>query len=334
MIGRGFRGVPVLAILALLHVYTAPGAGAALSDVQPVRVAIPQATLFTTAAPLHVGDAKGIYAANGIAVTPIFTKGGGDNVQAVIAGSADIGVESGPMAILAAYVHGAPVRIISASSTGLDLYWFSKGGGPYKTPRDLAGQKVGYSEPGSSSDLALRALNRVLAAQGLRPAAGEPLGGPPAQLAAVKTGQVAAGFSAPPIFLDLVKRGEIQIVARASTLGEYRNVAIRVDFADARFLAAHADVVRRYLASVQQVWEYIFAHHDEAVSIWREKAQLKTDLSLLRTVFDFYTPPMLRLSPLGGEDKIIEDAVAFKFIPQPLTPKQQAEVFDLRYVPR
>lgn len=31
---------------------------------------------------------------------------------------------------------------------------------------------------------------------------------------------------------------------------------------------------------------------------------------------------MLRPSPLDGQDKIIEDAVAFKFIPEPLTPKQ------------
>lgn len=328
------RNVKAPAVLAAVLVLTAGAGAAPVAGLQPVHVAIPQPTLFTTAAPYHVGAAKGIYAANGISVTPIFTKGGGDNVQAVVAGSADIGVESGPMAILAAYVHGAPVKIIAASSTGLDLYWFSKGGSPYKTPRDLAGQKVGYSEPGSSSDLALRALNKILVAQGLKPAVGEPLGGPPAQLAAVKTGQVAAGFSAPPVFLDMVKSGDLQIVARASTLGEYRNVAIRVDFADSRFLAAHPDAVRRYLTAVREIWAYIFAHRDEAVSIWKEKAQLKADPALLKTVFDFYTPSMLVLSPLGGEDKIIEDSVAFKFIPAPLTPKQRAEVFDLQYVPK
>jgi len=47
-----------------------------------------------------------------------YTSGGGETQQAVISGSADIGVSPGTLGVLGAFAKGAPIRIISGSATG------------------------------------------------------------------------------------------------------------------------------------------------------------------------------------------------------------------------
>src|SRR5262249_21948646 len=50
--------------------------------------------------------------------------GSGETMQAVIAGSVDIGVAAGTLGVMGAYAKGAPIRIIGAESTGEDSYWY------------------------------------------------------------------------------------------------------------------------------------------------------------------------------------------------------------------
>ena len=68
--------------------------------------------------PVQLGDGAGIYAKHGIAVEAVCTQGTGETQQAVISGSADIGIGVGTLGALGAYTKGAPIRIISGSATG------------------------------------------------------------------------------------------------------------------------------------------------------------------------------------------------------------------------
>ena len=52
----------------------------------------------------------------------LYTQGGGETLQAVISGSADIGVAAGTLGALGAFAKGAPVRIIGAQATGAADY--------------------------------------------------------------------------------------------------------------------------------------------------------------------------------------------------------------------
>ena len=76
---------------------------------------------------------SGIFKKHGIAVEILWTQGAGETQQAVISGSADLGIAGGIMGALSAFSKGAPVRIISAETTGAgDLYWY--------VPAELADQ--------------------------------------------------------------------------------------------------------------------------------------------------------------------------------------------------
>ncbi len=310
-----------------------PAQAAAVPAPTHIRIAMPQATLFDSGLPIYVAQVKGLYHKAGLDPEVINTKGGGDTVQTVVAGSADVGVATGPFAVMAAYAQGAPVRIIASEMTGIDIFWFARGDSPFRSYRDLAGQKVGFSEPGSSSDLALHALNRLLTSQGLKEVSPQAVGSPPDQLAAVKTGQIAAGFSAPVNFLDQVERGDLRIVFKGTDLEEYRHVTVRVHFVHAIFARAHPDAVSAFLAADKAARDFLFSNRDEAMQIWHDKAQQKLDVGFLKKVYEYYTPDQLH-APVNNPQKILEDAVSFKFLKAPLGDKQVKDLFALQYLPK
>jgi NitT/TauT family transport system substrate-binding protein len=64
----------------------------------------------------------------------------------VIADGVDVGIAAGTMGAMSAFAKGAPVRIISAETTGAsDLYWYVKAGSAVKTIKDFDGRTVAYS---------------------------------------------------------------------------------------------------------------------------------------------------------------------------------------------
>ena len=327
-------GMSVAVLVAAAVMVAASGPGLTAPPPTRIRIAMPQATLFDSGLPISVAQVKGFYTKAGLDAEVINTKGGGDTVQTVVAGSADVGVATGPFAVMAAYAQGAPVRIIASEMTGIDIFWFARGDSPYRSYKDLAGQKVGFSEPGSSSDLALHALNRLLTSQGLKEVIPQAVGSPPDQLAAVKTGQIAAGFSAPVNFLDQVEKGDLRIVFRGVELEEYRHVTVRVHFAHAIFARAHPATVRAFLAADKMARDFLFSNRDEAMQIWHDKAQQKLDVAFLKKVYDFYTPDQLQHAPINNPQKILEDAVSFKFLKAPLADRQVKDLFALQYVPK
>ncbi|MPZ16263.1 MAG: PhnD/SsuA/transferrin family substrate-binding protein, partial [Chloroflexi bacterium] len=132
-----------------------------------VNVAFSHPTLFSTGFPYYVAKEKGFYKDAGLNVDATYTGGGSETVQAVVSGSADIGTETSAPAAVGAYSQGGPIKIVSASTTGLDLLWFAKANGPVQDSADLAGKKVGFSSTGSSSHIGVLALNESLKKQGM-----------------------------------------------------------------------------------------------------------------------------------------------------------------------
>src|SRR3954470_18120412 len=73
----------------------------------------------------EIGQRAGIFKKHGLALEIVYTQGSGETQQAVISGSVDLGIAAGVMGVLGAFSKGAPVRIISAETTGAaDLYWY------------------------------------------------------------------------------------------------------------------------------------------------------------------------------------------------------------------
>src|SRR5438045_9696717 len=102
--------------------------------------------------PVELGTRIGAYARHGVEIEALCTQGTGETQQAVIAGSADIGIGVGTLGALSAFAKGAPIRIISGSATGNADLWFVKADSPLKTIKDTTdATTIAYSTNGSST---------------------------------------------------------------------------------------------------------------------------------------------------------------------------------------
>ncbi|MBI2367885.1 MAG: ABC transporter substrate-binding protein, partial [Deltaproteobacteria bacterium] len=182
-------------ILACLNGTSAAWAAAARTK---LILVIPHRVLFTVAVPVYVAQEKGFYRENNVDVDAVFTRGGGENVQAVVSGDAQIGLSTGVFAVIGAFMKKAPIKIAAAEITGADAFWYVQASTPMRRIDDLAGKKVAYSRPGSSTHMAVLAIADMIKAKGLKPAEPVSLGGIPEVYTAVRTGQSDAGWSVPP----------------------------------------------------------------------------------------------------------------------------------------
>src|SRR5262245_56903874 len=99
-----------LAVLTLLGV-------SAASAQDKVKLAMGQRGNWDTSVS-EVGQRAGIFKKHGLELEMVYTNGAGETQQAVISGSVDLGIAAGVMGVMSAYSKGAPVRIISAETTG------------------------------------------------------------------------------------------------------------------------------------------------------------------------------------------------------------------------
>ena len=129
----------------------------------------------------------------------VYTQGAGETQQAVIAGSVNLGIAAGVMGVLSAYSKGAPVRVISAETTGArDLYWYVKADSPIKSLKDTDGRSLGLFDEWVLDTWHRDRVHEAIQLKA-KPTA---MGGPAINLTAVMSGQIDVGWAAPPFGLD------------------------------------------------------------------------------------------------------------------------------------
>lgn len=310
-----------------------PGPAAQAQGSDPVRLVLPHRVLFDIALPYYVAEEKGFYSKAGIKVTPIFARGGGDQVQIVVAGDADIAQGTGLLASFSALERGAPLKIVSAEQTGMgDVFWYVKSDSPVKKSEDLTGKKMGFSNPGSSSHLAALAFADWLNAKGIKPPELISGGSFPEQFTAVMTSQIDAGWSAPPFFLEEAKKGTTRIVVGGNDIPGLSEITMRVNLARTEFLKARPDAARAFLRANKEALDFIFSQPDEAAKIWAKGAKLKEPPEVIKESWKFYSAKSLALEPIVGIERSIADAVRFKFLKKPFTPEDLKRHIDLSYI--
>jgi ABC-type nitrate/sulfonate/bicarbonate transport system substrate-binding protein len=213
-----------------------------------------------------------------------------------------------------------------------DLYWYVPKGSPVQRLDDLAGKKVAFSNPGSSTHMAVLAMMEQMRAKGLTPPQAVSTGSPPDTLTAVKTGQVDAGWAAVPFVLDQVDKGDLRIVVKGAEIARLGDVTIRVNFTSVDVLQKQAPALRGFLRAHQRALDYIFAERAEAVRIWIKNG-LKLPEPVAMKTFEFHAPGPLALKPVKGLAATMEDAVRFKFLKAPLGEADVAKLIDLSLVP-
>ena len=149
---------------------------------------------------------------------------------------------NGILGVIGAYNKGAPVRIVSAEMTGAaDLFWYAKSDSGIKSMADTNDKSMGYSRPGSSTHLTVLALAKQA---GVKPKLTS-TGGISGTRTQVMSNQIDIGWSVPPFNLNLVKDGSIRIIASGSDVPQLAKQTVRVNVANAEFLANKRGVAKR-----------------------------------------------------------------------------------------
>jgi NitT/TauT family transport system substrate-binding protein len=272
-----------------------------------------------------LGQEAGIFKKHGIVLENFGTQGAGETLQAVISGSADIGIGVGTSGAMRAFAKGAPVRVLAAGFTGTgDLFWYVPANSPIKSLADATeATTIAYSTSGSTSNSIVLAFVRELHTKG-KPTA---TGGPPSTFTQVMSGQVDIGWSAPPFGLEEIEQGKIRLIARGSDVPSMRDQTVRVQIVNAAALAAKKDAIGHFMRAYRETIEWMYAS-PEAVKLYARKIGKPESLvELSRSQFH----PRAALDPdrLSNIDGVMADAVALKFLEAPLTKAQLGEFFQI-----
>jgi NitT/TauT family transport system substrate-binding protein len=282
-----------------------------------VKVAIGQRGLWDSGI-VELGRDKGVFAKHGVTTEIVYTAGGGETQQAVISGSVDIGISAGTLGVLSAFAKGAPVRIIAGEATGTAEYYFVKADSAVQ--KDFKGVKptmtLAYSTAGSGTHItALRFMKEYgFEAQLVK------TGTVPATFTQVMSGQVDIGFSTPPVGLEAAEEGRIRIVALANDLASIRTQTVRVTIANANDLAKRPAVYTRFIQAYRETIDWMYAD-DAGINAFAKWAGI-TPIMARRVRDGFYPKEMLQLDEVSNLKDIIQDAIAFKYIAQPLSAQQ------------
>ena len=299
------------------------GAAAGASADDKIKLAIGQRGNWDTSVS-EVGQRAGIFKKHGLELEIVYTNGAGETQQAVISGSVDLGIAAGVMGVMSAYSKGAPVRVISAETTGAnDLYWYVKTDSPIKSLKDTEGKTLAYSTNGSSTHGVVTAFIKQYDLKA-KPTA---MGGPAANLTAVMSGQVDVGWAAPPFGLDQLDKGDIRRIATGNDAVAFNGQTVRLNIANAGYLEKHKDVVNRYMKAYRETVDYMYKD-PAALKIYADWLQI-TEAKAKRTRDDYFAPPAIEPDKIVGLDTIVKDAVELKFTAQPLTKEQLAELIQI-----
>ena len=322
-----------IALLAfILCLGAAPSLWAASARTK-ITVVVPHRVLFTVAVPVYIAQEKGFFRENNLDVDAVFTRGGGENVQAVVSGDAQIGLGTGTLAVISAFVKKAPIKIAAAEITGMDAFWYAQSSTSIRRFEDLAGKKVAYSRPGASSHMAVLAIADQLKAKGLKPAEPVSLGGMPEVYTAVRTGQADAGWSVAPFYLDRVEKGELRVIVRGDEIAAMREITARVHFTNTHFAGKSPEAVRGFFRAQQRALDYMFENKEDTAKIWIRRAELKFPESAVLRTWDYYTRSAMTLKPIRGLQATIEDGIRNNFLKQPLTQAELDQLIDLSFLP-
>ena len=312
------------AALAVVALVLACGLTAQARAQDKIKVAIGQIDAWANQAPT-LGMRAGIFQKHGIVLENFGTQGAGETLQAVISGSADIGIGVGTPGAMRAFAKGAPVRVLAAAYTGVqDIYWFVPTNSPIKDVNDITDKHtIAYSNSGSTSDSVQRAL---IAHYGIK-AKPTSTGGPPPTLTMTMSGQIDVGWSVAPFGLKELQSKSIRVIMRGNDVPSMRNQTVRVEIVNAIALKERHDVMVRFMRAYRETVDWMYAD-PLAVKYYSDSMRMAESLVELQRQ-EFNPKDAMNPDKLSDIDLVMQDAVAGKFLDRPLTKEQLAEFIQI-----
>jgi NitT/TauT family transport system substrate-binding protein len=288
-----------------------------------LKVAVGQRGAWDTSVS-EVGQRAGIFKKHGLTLELVYTQGSGETQQAVIAGSADVGIGIGVMGAISAYSKGAPVRILGAEATGAgDLYWYVKTDSPIKSLKDTDGKTLAYSTNGSSTHGVVTAFMKQYNLKA-KPTA---TGGPPGTLTSVMAGSIDVGWAIPPFGFDQLDHGDIRIIASGNDAAVFKGQTVRLIETNVQAIESKKPLLDRYMKAYRETVDFMYADPN-ALKVYAEFAKIN-EAKAKRSRDDFFPKSALDPDKIVGLDIIVKDAVDLKYTKSPLTREQLAGLIQI-----
>jgi NitT/TauT family transport system substrate-binding protein len=304
---------------------------AAMSALQPraagaedqLKVAVGARGVGETFVP-ELGQNAGIFKKHGLTLDVLYTDGGGVTQQIVISDSAQIGIANGFLGTLGAFSKGAPLRVIGSTFTGgSQLFWYVPADSTIRSLKDTAGKTVAFSTNGSSTHTAVLALKKFSGVD-FNPTQ---TGAAPATFTQVMSRQIDVGWAGAPFGVNEVEQGTIRVVAKASDDPVLDRQTIRLIVVNATELAQRPDVFVRFMRAYRETIAWVYAT-PEGLAAYAQWASISVPTAR-RALTEFLPRRAVDPDRIAGVDDVMADAVAFKYIPAPLTKQQLDELIQI-----
>jgi ABC-type nitrate/sulfonate/bicarbonate transport system substrate-binding protein len=257
-----------------------------------------------------------------------------ERFQAFLAGELDAGTAPG-LAVIFARAQGMDIKIVaSVCVEAAGKEWFSttymvKDDGPVKSVKDLKGGTIGVVGIKTATDLWARAglINAGLVPDRdtkvvpmLFPVIGD----------AVRTGKVSAGTFVEPFYSAEMAKGGLRKLFTAVEAVGYDHELLDLFFGE-KFLKAHPDAVRAFLADYVAVTKYYLANTEQAKRDLAKAGFVRTPVEIYVKNADWKRDPNARID-VGSLKKLAA------FMREKLEwldkPVNVDEMVDQSYLPR
>ncbi len=288
------------------------------------KVAIGQIEIWSGDAPV-LGQKAGIFKKYGINLENFGTAGAGETLQAIIAGSADFGINVGAAGVMRAFAKGAPVRVIGANFTGAgDVYWYVRADSPIKSLKDATDKTtIAYSTNGSTTHNVVLGFGKELGVKAIPTSTG----GMSPTLTMVMTGQIDIGWGSPPFGIKEIADGKIRVIANGNEVPSLRNQTVRVEVVNANVLRDRHDAVLRFVAALRETLDWMYAD-PAAIKMYADSLGMPVDA--VKAAIDKFQPKEAKqFDHILDIDGMMADAVKNKFLEAPLTKEQLAEFIQI-----
>jgi ABC-type nitrate/sulfonate/bicarbonate transport system substrate-binding protein len=217
-----------------------------------------------------------------------------ERFQAFLAGEIDAGTAPG-LAVIFARAQGLDMKIVaSVSLEAAGRQWFSttymvKDDGPIKSVKDLKGGTIAIVGIKTATDLWARAglINAGLVPD--RDTKVVPMGFPVIG-DAVRTGKVSAGTFVEPFYSAEVAKGGLRKLFTATEAVGYDHELLDIWFGE-KFLKAHPQAVRAFLADYVAVTKYYLANTEQAKRDLHKAGFVRTPLEIYLKNADWKRTP-------------------------------------------
>ena len=231
--------------------------------------------------PVRVAMAKGYFKEQGIAIEPIFIRGGPAAVAALVSGDVDFGSIGGAQAIIRGKSRGLDLNIIGSISNKTN--YILLGNKETKGIEDLRGKLVGVTGAGAFSDFAVRTFLKRNGIDPDRDVTLRAIGGTTLRAAALEKGLIAAAPFSPEDAVRLVNNGYSLIANLSDSLGIPQSIIV----ARGEMLEKYPETSKRFLKALVLGVNLARTNKKETIKAGFE-AGLKGDPEIVSKAYDLY----------------------------------------------